>query len=109
MYTAQESWKMTEPAQVVAILQDVGCWRLGTWDGCCCSSFTVRNVNVDISCGKGREQAVWISSQSLDYHNNPQALVPIMDEVIRQLMEQSGRGGTFTRYFEPYTYKGSHS
>lgn len=98
MLTAEESWDMTEPQIVVALIREVECWRLGNWDGCCCSSFEIRNVRVDISCGKGREQAVWVSSESLDY---PQGLNPIMDEVIRQLTEQSGRGGSFARYFEP--------
>ena len=110
MFTAEESWKMTEPDKVVALIREVECWRLGNWDGCVCSHFSIRNVNVDISCGKGRDQAVWMYSGSLDYWDGVSAndcdaemLAPIMDEVIRQLAEQSGRGGTFARYFKPWT------
>jgi hypothetical protein len=89
---------MTEPEKVVALIRDIGCERLGHWDGCCCSRFSVRNVDVEIACGKGsREQAVWVSSESLDYVNG-RGLEPVMAEVIRQVVEQSGRSGEFTRY-----------
>lgn len=88
---------MTETEKVVAIIRDVQCWRLGNWDGCCCCNFSVRNVDVDISCGKGREQAVWVSSVSDDYSVTG-FLRPIMDEVVRQLAEQSGCSGTFAEY-----------
>ena len=83
---------------VVSLIREVGCERLGFWDGCCCSSSSVRGVSVDISCGKGREQAVWVSSHHMDY-NDKTSLRPVMDEVIRQLEDKSGRGGGFARYF----------
>jgi hypothetical protein len=100
-FTVKESWRMTEPEMVVAIIREIGCWRLGNWCGCCCSRFSVRNVDVDISCGKGREQAVWISSQSMDYEDK-ELLKPIMAEVIRQVTEQSGRSGSFVEYFDAW-------
>jgi hypothetical protein len=105
MYTAEQSWEMTEPEKVVALIKEVQCWRLGNWDGCCCSSFSIRNVHIDISCGKGREQAVWIHSNSLDYPKGEDALLltPVMDEVVRQLNEQSGRGDAFARYFHAWS------
>lgn len=110
MFTAKESWKMSEPEKVAALIKEVGCWRLGNWDGCCCSRFSVRNVDVDISCGKGRDQGVWISSASMDYgeieHGDPELLRPIMSEVVRQLAEQSGRGGKFAEHFHPWTREG---
>lgn len=99
VFSAPESWVMTETEKVVAIVRKVGCWRLGNWDGCCCSRFSVRNVDVEISCGKGREQAVWVSSKSLDYIDAA-FLKPIMAEVIRQVTEQSGRGGVFAEYVQ---------
>lgn len=92
---------MSEPEKVVAIISEVQCRKLGNWDGCCCSNFSIRNVNVDISCGKGREQAVWVSSASGDYEDQS-LLKPIMAEVIRQVTEQSARRGTFAQYFEPW-------
>lgn len=98
MYTAPESWKMTEPEKIVALIKEIELWRLGNWDGCCCSSFSIRNVDVEISCGKGREQAVWISSRSMDYHDRT-LLKPVMAEVIRQLTpEQTGRSGKFAEH-----------
>jgi hypothetical protein len=87
---------MTEPEKVVALIREIGCERLGHWDGCCCSRFSVRNVDVEVSCGKGRRQAIWISSQSLDYADESM-LEPIMAEVARQVIEQSGRGGEFAQ------------
>lgn len=88
---------MSETQKVVALIKELECWRLGNWDGCCCSRFSIRNVDVDISCGKGREQAVWVSSHSMDY-DDKSLLRPIMAEVIRQVTEQSGRARPFAQY-----------
>jgi hypothetical protein len=88
---------MSEHEEVVSLIKEVGCWRLGNWDGCCCSRFSVRNVDVDIHCGKGIEQSVWVSSLHLDYDDDT-LLHPIMDEVVKQVTEKSGRGGTFAQY-----------
>lgn len=105
LFDAEQSWKMSEPEKVLAIIKEVGLWRLADWEGCCCSSFSIRNVHVDISCGTGRPQAVWMHSSSMDYPedgDHDKLLQPIMDEVVRQLDEQSGRGGTFSQYFKPW-------
>ena len=98
----EQLWDMaqTETEKVVCILRAVQCRRLGYWDGCCCSNFNVRYVNVDISCGKGREQAVWVSSTSRDF--GKEELKPVMAEVIKQVSEQSGRAGKFTEYYCEY-------
>lgn len=101
IFSAVQSWKMIETEKVVALIRSVECWRLGNWDGCCCSNFSVRNVDIDISCGKGREQAVWVSSHSYEYHNK-ENLRPIMDEVIRQIDSKSGRIGEFARYYHEW-------
>jgi len=101
VYDVEQSWKMNEPEKVLAIIKEVGLWRLGNWDGCCCSHFSLRNVDVDISCGKGREQAVWVSSSSGDYEDK-ELLRPIMAEVIKQVSDQSGRGGSFAQYFDEW-------
>jgi hypothetical protein len=82
----------------VALVREIKCWHLGNWDGCCCSQFSIRNVNVDISCGKGGEQAIRVWSNSMDYQDEAD-LRPIMDEVARQVAEGSGRGGVFAQYF----------
>lgn len=95
MFSGEESWKMTETEKVVAIIKEVECWRLGYWDGCCCSEFSVRSVNVDIACGKGREKAVRISGGA---DHDAETLKPIMAEVMRQVEEQSGRGPGFAQY-----------
>lgn len=106
MFTVEESWKMTEPEMVLALVRDLGLWRLGNWDGCCCSSFSIRNVNIDISCGKGREQSVCMWSGSMDYGMSEQdgqkLLQPVMNEVVTQLAEFSGRGGEFKQYFHEW-------
>lgn len=101
-----KSWPVSEPERVAALIREIQCWRLGNWDGCCCSRFSLRNVDVDISCGKGREQAVWVSSPSMDY-DGEKDLRPIMDEVVRQLNEQSGRLPQFAQYFKEW--KNPHS
>lgn len=91
MFTAQESWRMSEPQKVLSIIKDVGAWRLGNWDGCTCSSFSIRNVNIDIGCGKGSPRRVHVSSRSGDYENGTVALRMIGDEVARQVQEGDSR------------------
>ena len=93
MFSTEESWKMTEPEKVVAMIKELGCWRLGNWDGCCCSSFSLRYVDVRILCGKGGEQGVWVGSGSGDY--DEESLQPIMEEVVRQCDEQAHRANPF--------------
>ncbi len=61
MFSASEFSKMSEPEKVVAIIKELECFRLGNWDGCCCSHFSIRNVEVKISCGKGAEQSVRVT------------------------------------------------
>jgi hypothetical protein len=100
-FSVEQSWAMSEPEKVVALLKENQLWRLAHWDGCCCSNFSVRNVNIDISCGKGREQAVWVSSTSGDYDDET-LLRPIMAEVIKQLTGHSGRGGVFAEHFSAW-------
>ena len=100
MFDAPQSWKMTEAEKVVAIVREVECWRLGNWDGCCCSRFSVRDVDIDISCGKdGEQRGVRVSSRSGDYTDVEQ-LRPIAEEIVRQLAEQSGRAGPFAQRLE---------
>lgn len=89
---------MTEPEKVVAMIKELGCWRLGNWDGCCCSNFSLRNVDVRISCGKGGEQGVWIGSGSMDY--DEESLRPIMEEVVRQCDEQACRANPFVGHVQ---------
>lgn len=93
---------MSETERVVAIIKDVECSSLGNWDGCCCSEFSIRNVLVEVSCGKGRKQGIWVSSRSMDY-DDAGLLQPVMDEVFAQVTEQSGRGGPFAQHLYKWT------
>ena len=95
MFDVKESCKMSETEKVVTIIKEVQCWRLGNWDGCVCSNFSIRNVDIEISCGKSAaEQAVKISSRSMDYLEES-ALRPIADEVFAQVTEQANRSRPF--------------
>lgn len=87
---------MSETERVVKLIRDIQCHNLGNWDGCCCSHFSLRNVDVDISCGKGGEQAVKVSSGSMDHCEA--TLRPILAEVVAQVLEQSGRLPRFAQY-----------
>lgn len=100
MYTREEGWKMSEPEKVLAIIKELGVWVLGNWDGCCCSKFSIRNVDVDIACGKGRNQGVYVSSDSMDYLNqdlimDEDLLRPIAEEVAKQCDEHAWRSKKF--------------
>jgi hypothetical protein len=93
MFSVEQSWKMSEPEKVLAIIKEVGTWRLANFDGCVCSSFSIRNVEVDISCGKGRDRAVRVYSCSFDYEENHDELLrPIAEELKRQIEESCHRG-----------------
>jgi hypothetical protein len=93
MFTVEESWKMSEPELVLAMIKEMGIWRLGNCDGCMCSSFSLRNVHVDISCGKGTDRAVRVYSYSGDYDDNHNELLrPVAEEVRRQVEESDLRG-----------------
>jgi hypothetical protein len=95
---------MSQTEDVVSLIKEVRCWRLGYWDGCCCSRFSVRNVDVEISCGKERERAIWVSSTSIDYLDDA-LLHPIMAEIVKQLTECSYQGGTFAQYIDGFRYE----
>lgn len=83
----------SEPELVLELIREVGVHRLANWDGCICSHFSIRNVNVDMSCGKGRDRGLWIESRSGDYENGDHdaLLRPIAEEVVRQAATD-GRG-----------------
>lgn len=89
--------KMSEVDKVVYLIKEIGCHRLGHWDGCCCSHFSIRNVNVAISCGKAGEQSVKVSSRDMEYRDLD-TLKPVMQEVINQVTKNSGRGGVWAQY-----------
>lgn len=82
-----------ENMRTAALIKDVGVESLGDFSECTCCDFKVRNVEVDISCGKGRERGLWISSPSLYYYGeDPSLLKPIAEEVARQVEHSDGRG-----------------
>jgi hypothetical protein len=87
----QEWWRTPEPQRVLQLMREIGVWRLGNCDGCMCTSFSIRYVDIDVSCGKGRERGVWVSSGSMDY-SDTDLLQPIAEEIRRQIEEADGRG-----------------
>lgn len=77
----------------LALIRDVGVWKLGDFDGCLCGHFVVKGVEVDIACRKssgshGRTTMLRVHSESLDA--SIEELVPIADEVRRQIGEGDG-------------------
>lgn len=93
---------MSEPNMVLAIIKELGIYRLGNCDGCVCSSFSLRNVHVDISCGKGTDRAVRVYSHSGDYdEGHDELLRPIAEEVQRQV-EGSDMRGPAPIFFEEW-------
>ena len=94
IFDVRQSWKMSEPEKVLALIKALGIWRLGNLDGCCCSNFIIRGVGIDIACGKGRNRGVFVFNHSMDYedYKDPELLRPIAEEVKHQLEECDGRG-----------------
>lgn len=83
---------MSEPEKVLAIIQEARVWRLSNCDGCMCGGFELRNVKVDIACGKGRKRGIWVSSRSCDYIENDESLRQIGEEVAKQVAVSDRRG-----------------
>lgn len=103
----EEWWRTPENLRVVRILQEIGADVLGNFDGCCCCGFKIRNVEIDISCGKGRDRGLWIYSPSLDYWDGKsengseeELLRPIAEEVQRQVQNSDMRGPLPIHYHE---------
>lgn len=98
--------RSTPQDEVVDLIRGVGVHRLGYFDGCPCSSFSVLGVEVDISCGRGRKKGVWIVARSSDYWDFETGgmdlgmLRPIGEEVARQLDQLSNRGPFEVHYRE---------
>ena len=95
----------SEPERVLDLIKEVKVYNLGNWDGCVCCHFSIRNVNVDVACGKGSDQAIRVWSNSMDYmegYGDPhdEALKPIAEEVRRQVIDGSFRGGDFPIFYE---------
>lgn len=88
MFTKEESWTMTETEKVVEIIKLVEVWRLANFEGCTCSKFNIRGVDVEISCGKGGPRVIEVSARSCDDHN----LRAIGEEVAQQVEVSDGRG-----------------
>lgn len=68
MIPKEEWWKLSESERVSYLIREVGPSRLGNFNGCICSSFSIRNVDFDLSCGKGGgPRGIVITSCSMDY------------------------------------------
>lgn len=77
-----EHWqRLSEPERVAYLIREIGPGYLGHFDGCICSRFSIRYVDVEISCGSNGERGVWVGS---DYQS-PEDFAPIM-EALREAM-----------------------
>lgn len=85
-------WIDREVQDIVDLVREVGVYRLCSRDGCTCGGFTVRNVEVEVSCGKGFDRGVRVFSNHFDYHGREDSLLPVAREVARQVEEDDGRG-----------------
>ena len=94
-----------ETNKILNLIKKNPCWELGNWDGCCCCDFSIRDVNFQISCGKGREKGVWVWSDNGDYHQSDEdhdnLLRPIAEEISAQCKECSTRSGDFPIHLFP--------
>jgi hypothetical protein len=100
--SAEPKLRPRETEVIIDLIREVGVCRLSLFDGCSCGGFTVRNVEVDICCGKGRDRGVWVSSPSLDWEFSKAALAAIADEVASQVEDADFRG-PMPRY--PFAWK----
>ena len=86
--------------EVLSLVKETGVGRLAGHDGCVCGFFSVRNVNVDIACGKGRDRGIWVYSNSMDYvEDTEEKLRPIAEEV-KKYVEDDGRGDALIHFHE---------
>jgi hypothetical protein len=87
-------WSKSEPQRVMDVIREVGVHRLANLDGCICSDFSIRNVEVEIRCGKSSApRGIRVSSQWREYMSGAVELRVIADEVVRQLIKlYDGRG-----------------
>lgn len=96
-------WGKSEPQRLLNLIREIGIHRLAAFDGCLCGSFEIRNVEIDISCGKGRDRGIWISSRSLAYPPSEGDLKQILYEVGKEVQRQiialnDGRGPITVHY-----------
>ena len=72
---------------VIDLLKNVGYQGLNFSDGCACGGFEVMGVCVEVGCGKGAGEGVWVHSPHGDFDGQQEVLAPIADEVARQIKE----------------------
>lgn len=80
---------------VLELIREVGLHRLGGFDGCMCTHFSVQRVDVDVSCRKSSGgtkgfygTTVRVHSRSLD--QDGAELEQVAREVAKQIHEQDG-------------------
>jgi hypothetical protein len=79
-----------EAIRALETIRKVGITELCAPDGCCCLSFSVHCVHVDISCRKSSDgPSIRVYSHVID-STDEHSLVPVMDEVKRQVAETFG-------------------
>lgn len=99
-------WQKSEPEKVLDVIKDVGIHRLGNLDGCICCSFSIRDVNVSVSCGKGSNRGCRIYSNSMDYPTDEKELSLVLsevgDEIVRQINDLHDGRGEMPLHFRPW-------
>lgn len=98
-------WYTPEPQRVLEVLKEVGIHRLANFDGCLCGCFAIRNVKIEISCGKGADRGIKISSRSMDYPASAEELEKVLCEVGNEVQRQiddlhDGRGPIPVHYLK---------
>lgn len=73
-------WIDREVGLVVDLIRQVGVSMLCSRDGCTCGGFAVRNIEVEISCGKGEDRGVRVFSKHFDYEGLQDRLLPVARE-----------------------------
>ena len=78
---------MNPDAAVLKLIQDVGIVRLCYFDGCICSSFSIKGIDADISCHKSgithAGQTIKVTSGCMESESYD--LLSIAQEIIKQL------------------------
>ena len=88
-------WKNPDIDHVLGLIKDQSIYQFSATDGCMCGGFELKEIHVDISCGKGlpRVVRVWSNSGDYGYEEEQEVLFKdIEEEVRRQVMEADGRG-----------------
>lgn len=88
---------MAEVDSVLALIRDTGLHQLGDLEGCVCCSFNVRNIAVEVSCGKGTPRGirVWhdeVTRDGISKEDADEAFLRSVGEEVARQAETDRRG-----------------